>query len=224
MYPFERFSERAKQTLMLAQAEAEASHHSYIGTEHLLLGLLQVENAVGGAALRELGMTLDEIRGQVETLIEKGRVTDVSEIVPTSRVKRVIERSFENAREGGRATVDTGDLLVGLLEETDGVAARVLLGRGVTLDGVRAELAKLGTAGEREPSSRKKPGAPVFPAGPVGEWTRAGPGESTWALTAEVLKGAPMRVIVVFAEQYDQGERRHITDAIRAALKSSSDS
>lgn len=130
MYPFERFSNTAKKTLAVAQQEAEGAHHSYIGTEHILIELLRVDEAIGREVLKILGITLDETRRAVANVLGIGAGTErieTNEIVPTQRVKRVIEHAFENAREDEREKVDSGDLLVGLLLGPEGIAGQVLM-------------------------------------------------------------------------------------------------
>jgi ATP-dependent Clp protease ATP-binding subunit ClpA len=139
MYPFAQFTERARIVLTLAQQEAEASRHSYIGTEHLLIGVLREEGGLGQIVLKALGVDLEPARAAILAMLGAPR-TIVGEIVPTSRVKRVIEISFEESRRQGHNYVGTEHLVLGLLIEGEGIAARVLLDMGVTLAGVRAEI------------------------------------------------------------------------------------
>jgi ATP-dependent Clp protease ATP-binding subunit ClpC len=107
MYPFERFSESGKKALTLAQEEAERSHHSYIGTEHLLLGLMRVPDGLGARALKNLGIDVETVRQTIEPVLGRNERIIIQQIIPTSRVKKVIELSFEEARRFGHSTVST---------------------------------------------------------------------------------------------------------------------
>jgi Clp amino terminal domain, pathogenicity island component/UvrB/uvrC motif len=137
MYPFERFTEDAKKTLTLAQEEAERSHHSYIGTEHLLLGLLRVEKGTACRVLTDLGVDIGTVREVIKSVLGRNERIIVQQIIPTSRVKKVIELSFEEARRLGHNEVDTGDILLGLIIEGEGIAAHVLVDLGAALEKVR---------------------------------------------------------------------------------------
>src|ERR1700681_2851932 len=138
MYPFERFTEDGKRTLMLAQEEAERSHHSYIGTEHLLLGLIRIESGAAHMAFKELGITEAPVRSLIEAATGRSERVLVSAIIPTSRVKTIIEMSFEEARRMGHAEVGTGHILTALALEANGIAAHVLQDLGATAERVVA--------------------------------------------------------------------------------------
>ena len=140
MYPFERFSERAKKTLTLAQEEAERSHQSYIGTEHLLLGLLRNPDSLACSVLDVLGVQISQVRETIESVVGRNERIIIQQIIPTSRVKKVVEISFEEARRMGHQYVGTEHILLGLLLEGEGIAAHVLNDLGVTLDKARAEI------------------------------------------------------------------------------------
>ena len=160
MFPFERFTERAKKVLALAQEEAERSHHSYIGTEHVLLGLLREGDGIAGKVLNNLGVEIDKVRQTVESLVGRDKgLTVLQQIIPTSRVKKVIELSFEEARRTGHNYVGSEHLLLGLLTEGEGIAAHVLLDLGATLDKVRVEIERLrqGSTVEDTESPPQKP-------------------------------------------------------------------
>ena len=131
MYPFERFTEEAKKVLTLAQEEAERGRHSYIGTEHLLLGILRSDGP-GSRALESLGIRIDDVRHAIETVLGRDVNTVVQQIIPTSRVKKVIELSFEEASRQGVEFVDSGHMLAGLMIEGEGIAAHVLQEFGAT--------------------------------------------------------------------------------------------
>ena len=166
MFPFERFTERAKKVLALAQEEAERSHHSYIGTEHVLLGLLREGDGVAAKVLNNLGVEIEKVRRTVESLLGRDeRLIVQQQIIPTSRVKKVIEISFEEARRMGHNYVGSEHLLLGLLSEGEGIAAHVLGELGATLDKVRAEIERLhdgSTVEDTEPPPKKPSKTPLL--------------------------------------------------------------
>jgi len=143
LYPFERFTERAKKVLTLAQEEAERSHHSYIGTEHLLLGLLREGEGLAAKVLNNLGVEINKVRSTIESVLGRNERIIIQQIIPTSRVKKVIEISFEEARRMGNNYVGTEHLLLGLLIEGEGIAAHVLEDLGANLEKVRGEIERL---------------------------------------------------------------------------------
>jgi len=145
MYPFERFTERAKKVLALAQTEAELAHRSYIGTEHLLLGLLREANGLAAHVLVALGVEIERVRTSVDAVLSTAGPAPAAQgesgvVIPTSRVKKVIEISFDEARRMGHRYVGTEHILLGLMVEGEGIAPHVLNDLGVTLDAVRAEI------------------------------------------------------------------------------------
>ncbi|HLQ61270.1 MAG TPA: ATP-dependent Clp protease ATP-binding subunit [Candidatus Acidoferrales bacterium] len=165
MYPFERFTERAKKVLTLAQEEAERSHHSYIGTEHLLLGLLREGEGLAAKVLNNLGVEIGKVRQTIESVLGRNERIIIQQIIPTSRVKKVIEISFEEARRMGHNYVGTEHLLLGLLIEGEGIAAHVLEDLGATLDKVRAEIERLlhdSSIEEAEPTPKKPSKTPLL--------------------------------------------------------------
>jgi len=137
---FEKFSERARQVLKLAQEEAQHFNHSYIGTEHILLGLVREEEGVAAKVLANLGVGLSKVRSAVEYIIGRGERPGTGEIGLTPRAKRVIELAIDEARQLGHNYIGTEHLLLGLLREGEGVAAGVLDSLGITLDRARAEV------------------------------------------------------------------------------------
>jgi ATP-dependent Clp protease ATP-binding subunit ClpC len=140
VYPFERFTEKAKKVLTLAQDEAEKSHHSYIGTEHLLLGLLREGDGLAAKVLANLGVEIDKVRSTIESVLGRNERVIVQQIIPTSRVKKVIEIAFEEAKRMNNTYVGTEHLLLGLLIEGEGIAAHVLEDLGASLEKVRQEM------------------------------------------------------------------------------------
>ncbi|HLQ60746.1 MAG TPA: Clp protease N-terminal domain-containing protein [Candidatus Acidoferrales bacterium] len=164
MYPFDRFTERAKKVLSLAQQEAERANHSYIGTEHLLLGLLQETEGVAAKVLTRLGIGIDKVRQTIESVLGRNERLIIQQIIPTSRVKKVIEIAFQEAQQMGDNYVGTEHLLLGLMVEGEGIAAHVLVDLGVNLPEVKKQVVGLRKAGpELHPSE-----APSQLAG----WTR----------------------------------------------------
>ena len=166
MYPFERFTEKAKKVLTLAQDEAEKSHHSYIGTEHLLLGLLREGDGLAAKVLANLGVEIDKVRDTIDSVLGRNERIIVQQIIPTSRVKKVIEIAFEEAKRMNNTYVGTEHLLLGLLIEGEGIAAHVLEDLGANLDKVRHELDSLlkeqGLEDEPPPERKKSSKTPLL--------------------------------------------------------------
>ena len=165
MYPFERFTERAKKVLTLAQEEAERSHHSYIGTEHLLLGLLREGEGLAAKVLGNLGVEIGKVRQTIESVLGRNERIIIQQIIPTSRVKKVIEISFEEARRMGHNYVGTEHLLLGLLIAGEGIAAHVLEDLGANLEKVRAEIERLlhdSATEETEPAPKRPSKTPLL--------------------------------------------------------------
>jgi ATP-dependent Clp protease ATP-binding subunit ClpC len=151
--------------LTLAQEEAERSHHSYIGTEHLLLGLLREGEGLAAKVLNNLGVEIGRVRQTIESVLGRNERIVIQQIIPTSRVKKVIEISFEEARRMGNNYVGTEHLLLGLLIEGEGIAAHVLEDLGASLDKVRAEIERLvhdSQAEDSEPAPVKSTKTPLL--------------------------------------------------------------
>jgi ATP-dependent Clp protease ATP-binding subunit ClpA len=143
---------------MLAQEEAERSNHSYIGTEHLLLGILRENDGIGAQTLTNLGIEIGKVRETIESVLGRNERIIVQQIIPTSRVKQVIELSFEEARQMGHNSVGTHHVLLGLLIEGEGIGAHVLTDLGATQPRVRAEIERLLRSGnEEEPEATPGP-------------------------------------------------------------------
>ena len=137
---FDKFTPRARKVLTLAQDEAQRFNHNYIGTEHLLLGLLREGEGVAARALENLGVELTRVRTAVEFIIGRGGAPVVGEVGLTPRAKRVIELAIDEARRLEHNYVGTEHLLLGLVREGAGIAAGVLASLGVDLDKVRGEV------------------------------------------------------------------------------------
>jgi ATP-dependent Clp protease ATP-binding subunit ClpC len=140
---FERFTERARQVVVLAQAEARALKHNYIGTEHLLLGLLREEEGLASRVLRELGVTLEEVRAQVARIVGQGDELTTGQIPFTPRAKKVMELSLREALSLNHNYIGTEHILLGIVRENEGVAVRILLDLGVDAERIRDEVIRL---------------------------------------------------------------------------------
>ena len=146
----DKFTERAKKVLVYAQDEATRFNHTYIGTEHLLLGLLREGDGIAAKALGNLGVELNKVRSAVEFIIGRGEKVVVSDINLTPRAKRVIELAVEEARRLGHNYIGTEHLLLGLVREGEGIAAGVLESLGVNLEKVRAQVVRVVSQGTVE--------------------------------------------------------------------------
>jgi ATP-dependent Clp protease ATP-binding subunit ClpC len=140
---FERFSDRARRVVVRAQEEARALNHDFIGTEHILLGLVGEGQGVAAKALESLGLSLETVRQRVEDAVPPGQYSRPGHIPFTPRAKRVLELSLSEAKLLGHRYVGTEHLLLGLLREGEGVAAQVLAALGADLDGVRERVIQL---------------------------------------------------------------------------------
>ncbi len=140
---FERFTERARKVVVLAQEEARQFNHNYIGTEHLLLGLLREDEGVAARALSSLNVTLDEVREQVESIVGYGEEGTGGQAPFTPRSKKVLELALREALQLGHNYIGTEHILLGLVRESEGVAARVLSNLDVDPDKVRREVVRM---------------------------------------------------------------------------------
>src|SRR5271169_926689 len=147
MSMWEPFTERARRSIVLAQEEAQRLGNNYIGTEHILLGIISEGESLAAKVLETLGVNLANVRQEVEAIVGRGGQTVQQEMVFTPRAKRVIELAFEEARQLNHNYIGTEHLLLGLIREGEGVAARVLTNLGVDLTKVRSHVIRL--LGER---------------------------------------------------------------------------
>jgi Clp amino terminal domain, pathogenicity island component len=176
---FERFTDQARRVVVLAQEEARMINHNYIGTEHVLLGLLREEEGIGARALVALGISLQRVRGAVIELIGEGIQAPSGHIPFTPRAKKVLELSLREALQLGHTDIGTEHILLGLIREGEGVAAQVLVDHGAGLDRVRQEVLRLvAEEGEQRASApgartihamRVAPGQPELAAASFGE-------------------------------------------------------
>ncbi|MDQ0649526.1 ATP-dependent Clp protease ATP-binding subunit ClpC [Microbacterium natoriense] len=151
---FERFTDRARRVVVLAQEEAKMLNHNYIGTEHILLGLIHEGEGVAAKALESLGISLDAVREQVQDIIGQGQQQPTGHIPFTPRAKKVLELSLREALQLGHNYIGTEHILLGLIREGEGVAAQVLVKLGADLNKVRQQVIQLlsGAPG-REPAA-----------------------------------------------------------------------
>ena len=155
---FERFTDRARRVVVLAQEEARLLHHNYIGTEHILLGLIHEGEGVAAKSLESLGISLEAVRNQVEEIIGQGGSSPSGHIPFTPRAKKVLELSLREALQLGHNYIGTEHILLGLIREGEGVAAQVLVKLGADLSRVRQQVIQLlsGYGGPQGSGSQEK--------------------------------------------------------------------
>ncbi|MDQ3401520.1 MAG: ATP-dependent Clp protease ATP-binding subunit, partial [Chloroflexota bacterium] len=163
---FERFTERARQVVVLAQDEARALKHNYIGTEHILLGLLREEEGLAARVLESLDITVEEVRAQVARIVGQGDEVTTGQIPFTPRAKKVLELALREALSLGHNYIGTEHILLGLVRENEGVAARILLDFDADAEKIRNEIIRMlsgpgrrqggggGQSGEKSKSSK----------------------------------------------------------------------
>jgi ATP-dependent Clp protease ATP-binding subunit ClpC len=214
---FERFTDRARRVVVLAQEEARMLNHNYIGTEHLLLGLIHEGEGVAARALESLGVSMEAVRAQVEQIIGQGQEAPSGHIPFTPRAKEVLELSLREARQLGHDYIGTEHLLLGLLREGQGVAAQVLVRLGADLNRVREQVTELlhGRRGEEAAGSaagRRDAGLPPrIAAGleAIGSRLsaveqRTGTGPSTLELDQQIEQVLRDRHAAVGAQDYER--------------------
>ncbi|TLM99260.1 ATP-dependent Clp protease ATP-binding subunit ClpC, partial [bacterium] len=152
---FGRFTERAQKVLVLAQEEARRAHFDYVGTEHLLLGLIREGGGIAARVLQGMGIEMQQVRDEVEKIMGKGNFNGYGEIGFTPRSKKVLELSFDEARHLGHNYIGTEHLLLGLIREGEGVAARVLENLGANLEKVREGIIEM-LSGANPPAGAPK--------------------------------------------------------------------
>ena len=201
---FDRFTDRARKVMALARKEAQRFNHDFIGTEHILLGLIQEGSGVAANVLKNLGVEINKIRSEIEKNVQSGpSMVTMGQLPFTPRAKKVLELSMEEANELGHNYIGTEHLLLGLIRENDGVAAQVLVDRGLKLEDVRCEVLELLGADQETESSipqssqqrsgRSKTPAPAPPAAATSPAQSAGPPTccgccapgSTWSRASE---------------------------------------
>ena len=152
------FTERAQRVIVLAQEEARRLGHNVVGTEHLLLGLIAEGEGVE-PALQTLGISIDDVRAEIERVIGRGEAAPTGPSGFTPRTKRVLELAFDEARQLGHSYIGTEHILLGLIREGEGVAAQVLINLGADLDKVRRQVTELlggaSKQGQRAPRKQR---------------------------------------------------------------------
>ena len=178
---FERFTERARQVVVLAQDEARALKHNYIGTEHILLGLLREEEGLAARVLESLDITVEEVRAQVARIVGQGDEVTTGQIPFTPRAKKVLELALREALSLGHNYIGTEHILLGLVRENEGVAARILLDFDADAEKIRNEIIRMlsgpgrrGQAGAAASGASGREGQELEAARPV----RAQPDEA----------------------------------------------
>jgi Clp amino terminal domain, pathogenicity island component len=193
---FERFTERARQVVVLAQNEARSLRHNYIGTEHILLGLLREEEGLAARVLESLDITAEEVRAQVARIVGQGEDVSSGQIPFTPRAKKVLELSLREALSLGHNYIGTEHVLLGLARENEGVAARILLDFGADDERIRNEVISLISGpGRREESQTPWGGA-------VSRLTRAWEYRvERWPEADQVKRAAELGVLGAFGWQ-----------------------
>ena len=206
---FERFTDRARRVVVLAQEEAGLLNHNYIGTEHILLGLIHEQEGVAARALTELGISLETIRVEVVEIIGRGETAPTGHIPFTPRSKKVLELSLREALQLGHNYIGTEHILLGLLREGQGVGAQVLVKLGGSLDRVRQEVVRVlsaaGPSPEQVPVGQvrlSQEAVSAMVAGGPGAYQEQAPPELVRVvpLAREVFRGSGLRVVLLSLE------------------------
>ena len=200
---FERFTDRARRVVVLAQEEARLLNHSYIGTEHILLGLIHEGEGVAAKALESLGISLEAVRSQVEEIIGQGGSSPSGHIPFTPRAKKVLELSLREALQLGHNYIGTEHILLGLIREGEGVAAQVLVKLGADLSRVRQQVIQL-LSGYQGPSGS---------SGSRGEQTPAGAGVGPGSKESEE-KGGNRQILDQFGRNLTQAAHEGQLDPV----------
>jgi ATP-dependent Clp protease ATP-binding subunit ClpC len=195
---FERFTDRARRVVVLAQEEARMLDHNYIGTEHLLLGLVHEGEGVAALALTGMGIQLEAVRWQIEQIIGQGQATSAGHIPFTPRAKKVLELSLREALQLGHNYIGTEHILLGLVREGEGVAAQVLQKLGADLNRVRQAVIRL--LGEKGQGPSPGPGEEM-----EGEGALTGP--RCPRCSADLAVFATYRTITVPDEEESGGRK-----------------
>jgi ATP-dependent Clp protease ATP-binding subunit ClpC len=194
---FERFTDRARRVIVLAQDEARLLNHNYIGTEHILLGLIHEGEGVAAQALESVGLTLDSVREQVEELVGKGQTPPSGHIPFTPRAKRVLELSLREALQINHSYIGTEHVLLGLIREGEGVAVQVLIKMGLDLSRVRNAVMDLMQGNQQGAGTGPQPAE-------VGAAVGGGPSSSTSGAT----------ILDQFGRNLTQAAREHKLDPV----------
>jgi ATP-dependent Clp protease ATP-binding subunit ClpC len=165
---FERFTERSRRVVVLAQEESRMLDHNYIGTEHLLLGLIHERDGIAARAIESTGLTLDAARSEVEAMIGRGVSAPTGHIPFTPLAKKVLELALREALALKKTYIGPEHILLGLIREGDGVGAQILERLAAPLPVLRAQVIELAAAEALEPEQDEPPGAEWLPGGSRG--------------------------------------------------------
>jgi ATP-dependent Clp protease ATP-binding subunit ClpC len=214
---FERFTDRARRVVVLAQEEARMLSHNYIGTEHILLGLIHEGEGVAAKALESLGISLELVRQQVEEIIGQGQQAPSGHIPFTPRAKKVLELSLRESLQLGHNYIGTEHILLALLREGEGVAAQVLVKLGADLNRVRQQVIQLlhgypGKSPEGSAAGQRERGLPPGLAARLDAIDsrlsaveqRAGTGPDTGELDQQIEQARRDREAAVDAQEYER--------------------
>ena len=214
---FERFTDRARRVVVLAQQEARTLNHNYIGTEHILLGLIHESEGVAAKALESLGISLEAVRQQVEEIIGQGQQAPSGHIPFTPRAKKVLELSLRESLQLGHNYIGTEHILLALIREGEGVAAQVLVKLGADLNRVRQQVIQLlhgypGKGLEGAAAGPRERGLPPEVAARLDAIDsrlctveqRAGTGPDTGELDQQIEQARRDRQAAVDAQQYER--------------------
>ncbi len=198
---FERFTGRARRVVASAQEEARLLNHNYIGTEHLLLGLVRDGDGVAARALAELGISLEALRREVEEIIGRGQNAPAGHIPFTPRAKKVLELSLREALQLGHDYIGTEHILLGLVREGEGVAAQVLIKLGAPLPRVRETVLAL-TAGHAGPE--RPAGEPAAVQAPLWSWAAS-------SVEPALVEPPELRRVIPIAKGFELPAGRRLT-------------
>jgi ATP-dependent Clp protease ATP-binding subunit ClpC len=171
---FERFTEQARRVVVLAQDEARALEHNYIGTEHILLGLLRMNEGLAARALESLEVTVEEVRAQVALIVGQGDEVTAGQIPFTPRAKKVLDLALREALSLGHDYIGPEHILLGLVRENQGLAARILLDLGADAEKVRDGIIRMLSGSGSGPARGRTTMAPPPPKGNGESSTRQG--------------------------------------------------
>jgi hypothetical protein len=204
---FERFTQDARRVVVLAQEEARRLNHDYIGTEHILLGLVHEGEGVGARALKALDVQLERVRAAVEEMVGRGQAAPSDHIPFTPRAKKILELSLREALQMGHNYIGTAHILLGVVREGEGVGAQILARLTPGLEQVREQvvliLASGGEVAEAEPEGARVRQPPIaMVAGGPGAYQEQGPAELVRVvpLAREVFRGYGYRVVLISLE------------------------
>jgi hypothetical protein len=210
---FQRFTDRARRVVVLAQEEARRLEHNYIGTEHILLGLIREGEGVAANALESLGISLDPVRQQVEEIIGRGQEAPQGHVPFTPRAKKVLELSLRESKHLGHDYIGTEHILLGLIREGDGVAAQVLVRLGADLNRMRQQVIQLLHG---HPAEEPGPGAEVRPE--MAE-QRAGIGPDTSDLDEQITVARAEKEAAIEAQDFEQAASKRDRETQLLAAK-----